>query len=84
MMGLYIVLHIQYLLSLHIAAEIYSLLSVLVISAQSIIQMARHQFLTVCPHSVLYNSMCGVYGVYSGTWMVFLWVFLFSCQLLSH
>ena len=72
MMGLYIVLRTQYLLSLHIAAEIYSILSLLVTLAQSIIQMARHQFPTVCLHSVLYNSMCGVYGICSGTWILFL------------
>jgi len=43
-MGLYVVLHTQDLLSLHIAAEIYSILSLLVTSAQSIIQMVRHLF----------------------------------------
>jgi len=71
MMGLYVVLHTQYLLSLHIAAEIYSILSLLVTLAPGTIQMARHQLLTVCPYSVLYNGTCGVYGVCSGTWIVF-------------
>jgi len=71
MMGLYDVLHTQYLLSLHVADGIYSQLSLLVTSAPSIIQMTRRQFLTVYLQSVVYNSMCGVYGVCSGTWLVF-------------
>lgn len=66
MLGLHDVLHIQYLLSLHIAAEIYSIRSLLVTSAPSIIQMARHQFLTVCLRSVLCNSMCG--GLWCMQW----------------
>ena len=82
MMGVYIVFHTQYLLTLHIAAEIYSIPSLLVTSAHSIIQMARHQFLTVCPYSVLYNSPCGFYGVWSGTWIVFFSEFF--CFPVSH